>query len=72
MILYSFLPIAPPGEENITEKLTKTQAGILPLVLIVSGIALLIFSLFSKPRRRTLYLLVSIILLISGIAMFFV
>jgi len=68
MILFSFLPIAPPGKkEGSSEILAGTKFSTISWVLIVSGGSLLIYSLFSKSRRKLIYLSVSIVLIALGI-----
>ena len=68
MPLFSFLPIAPPGEENkIPENLIENRFNALPWILIALGVALLILSFFFRTRKKFIYLSISILLVIVGI-----
>ena len=70
MSLFSFLPIAPPGEENgISENLVGNRFNAIPWVLIVSGVALLIFSFVFRTRKKFIYLSISILLIVIGVVL---
>ena len=70
MPLFSFLPIAPPGGENgISENLVGNRFNAIPWVLIVSGVALLIFSLLFRTRKKFIYLSISILLIVIGVVL---
>ena len=68
MPLFSFLPIAPPGEGNeIPENLIENRFNALPWILITSGVVLLILSFFFRTKKKFIYLSISILLVIVGI-----